>query len=280
MSTDEKHLGLDARELALPYAKHWDPVMRPLDAEARDALVRGPIARPLLPPLSECSALLEPRSDDVENGYATYASGEARIASRTPMPGVTPRMIDWWFGWHSDEPQRYRLWHPRAHVHAAWGTRPPPGSSGRARYVGQTSIVDEYVGSTLGRYAIRFVAPRELGLGSPLLDGPERATAICARVGYADLPLDAGWLVHVVLRDALGSHMRSRFWIGGPHGAVRGAGSLGALAGRTIGLAVRPSEREARALLVHCAEEMAHLATFLPALWADHHAHGARATAI
>jgi hypothetical protein len=30
---------------------------------------------------------------------------------------------------------------------------------------------------------------------------------------------------------------------------------------------MRPSEADARALLVHCAEEMQHLASFLPALY-------------
>jgi hypothetical protein len=43
-----------------------------------------------------------------------------RASFRVPfVPSTLP--IDWWFGWHSDEPQRYKLWHPRAHVHAQWG---------------------------------------------------------------------------------------------------------------------------------------------------------------
>jgi hypothetical protein len=37
---------------------------------------------------------------------------------------------------------------------------------------------------------------------------------------------------------------------------------------------MRPSEADARALLVHCAEEMQHLARFLPALYAEFGLHG------
>jgi hypothetical protein len=38
-------------------------------------------------------------------------------------------------------------------------------------------------------------------------------------------------------------------------------------------LFMRPSEADARALLVHCAEEMQHLAQFLPALYAEFRLH-------
>ena len=41
---------------------------------------------------------------------------------------------------------------------------------------------------------------------------------------------------------------------------------------------MRPSEADARALLVHCAEEMQHLASFLPALFAKFRSHGLNAT--
>jgi hypothetical protein len=67
-------------------------------------------------------------------------------------------MVDWWFGWHGEEPQRYKLWHPRAHLHACW-TEPGTG------YVGRTSVVDEYIGTSLRRASIRFVpasAPERL----------------------------------------------------------------------------------------------------------------------
>jgi hypothetical protein len=29
---------------------------------------------------------------------------------------VTGAMFEWWMGWHYMEHQRYKLWHPRAHI--------------------------------------------------------------------------------------------------------------------------------------------------------------------
>jgi hypothetical protein len=131
-----------------------------------------------------------------------------------------------------------------------------------------TSIVDEYIGSTLIRAAIRFVEPASLGFADPTLDDPEQATIVCARTGLGDLPIDVGYLAHHVRRTAGGSEMRSRFWIGGPYAAGRNS-ALGTVMAQAARLLMRPSETDARALLVHCAEEMQHLAGFLPALYAE-----------
>jgi hypothetical protein len=61
--------------------------------------------------------------------------------------------------------------------------------------------------------------------------------------------------------------MRSRFWMGGRH--VAGRNLIGSLAAPVAKLVQRLGESDARALLVHCAEEMPHLAGFLPALHAE-----------
>jgi hypothetical protein len=190
------------------------------------------------------------------------------VAARTDMPGVTPPMIDWWFGWHSDSPERYKLWHPQAHVHAVWLAPPAAGARGRARYIGHTSVVDEYIGSNLIRAAIRFVVPATLGFTDSSLDDPEKATIVCARTGFGDFPIDVGYLAHHVRRTAAGSEMRSRFWVGGPYAAGRSS-LAGTVIARAARLVLGPIEADARALLVHCAEEMQHLASFLPALYAE-----------
>ena len=59
--------------------------------------------------------------------------------------------------------------------------------------------------------------------------------------------------------------MRSRFWMGGPYLASRSAPLRAAVpvVKKLVGLV----ELHARALLVHCSQEMTHLATLLPALY-------------
>jgi hypothetical protein len=61
--------------------------------------------------------------------------------------------------------------------------------------------------------------------------------------------------------------MRSRFWMGGAH--VGGRNLVGSLAAAVATRVLRLTESDARALLVHCGQEMPHLAAFLPALYAE-----------
>jgi DAPG hydrolase PhiG domain len=264
-----RHLGWnDIDRATKPYARFLDPQIRPLPDPIRHALDRGPLPEPLLPALEAAPRSLFADAAATENGFALTADGAMIVAARTDLPGVTPAMIDWWFGWHSDSPERYKLWHPLAHVHAAWLSPPAPGSRGRARYIGATSIVDEYIGSVLIRAAVRFVEPATLGFTDPSVHDPEQTTIVCARTGLGDFPIDVGYLAHYVRRTAGGSEMRSLFWIGGRHAAGRNS-ALGTMMARAAGLLMRPTEADARALLVHCSEEMQHLAGFLPALYAE-----------
>jgi len=251
-----------------PYAEFWNPVVAPLPDHAREAVAHGPIAEPLLPALASAPRALQVPQRGIENGFCLTKAGALHIAIQTFMPDVVPGMVDWWFGWHSDEPQRYKLWHPRAHVYAAWVTQVPHGTQGRVRYVGQTSYVDEYIGSALGSYHIRFLPPGELGLDEAMLRDPQQATAICARVGFATLPFDFGFLSHYVAKVDGGSEMRSRFWIGGEYAHARRGGIAGKLAVAAVKRVMRPGAADASALLVHCSQEMSHLASFLPRLYA------------
>ena len=63
--------------------------------------------------------------------------------------------------------------------------------------------------------------------------------------------------------------MRSRFWMGGEHVAPRSGQALtGDLA--TAGEGLRHlGEDRARSMLVHCSQEMNHLAAFLPGIFAE-----------
>lgn len=259
-----RRLGWSAHELAtLPYSRFWNPEMADISADAHRAVANSPLAEALFPPMADAIGNIP--DAEVQNGFTITSDGAMHVNILTKMPGVTPAMIDWWFGWHSDSPERYKLWHPKAHVHAQWASLPPKGTSGRARYVGYTSEVDEYLGSAMIRGAIQFRRPEELGLVNAAVAAGVEATAVCARVGLVDLPVDLGYLAHHIAAVPGGSVMRSRFWMGGPYLAARTTSLRAAvpIAKRVVGL----SELDARALLVHCSQEMTHLATFLPALY-------------
>jgi hypothetical protein len=147
-------------------------------------------------------------------------------------------------------------------------SRSPPTEIGRRwpKRPGRWSLITEYIGSSRLNGAIQFVAPAEMGC--PPDD--DDAVAICARLGASDAPVDVGRFIHHVRSTPNGAEMRSRFWMGGPHIAVRKAPGV-ALSRAVHPIAARVlgnPETSARNLLVHCAQEMNHLAGFLPELHA------------
>lgn len=129
--------------------------------------------------------------------------------------------------------------------------------------VGYTSYVDEYVGANFLRLAISFATPRSLGLTHPILDDPKRATTICANSTIKGIPITPAVLIHFIPKTPTGSRMRSRFWIGG--NKIKHRGLIGSPAAALAKVGLKPTNTDARALLVPCAQEMAHLASFRPA---------------
>jgi len=89
---------------------------------------------------------------------------------------------------------------------------------------------------------------------------------ICARPGSSDIPVDVGWLVHHVRSTRDGVEMRSRFWMDGRRPTLRVGKSLADRALRPVAARQLPDPRD---LMVHCAQEMNHLAGFLPAVYAQ-----------
>jgi DAPG hydrolase PhiG domain len=246
------------------FGKFFRPEMAPLPRHVVEALEHGPQAGPTLLEFDAATMLDDPGYQQTETGYGLLGDGSIQVSVRTDMPGVTPAMWSWWFGWHGSDSRRYKLWHPRAHISAAWQDGDGPPRLGSVRYVGRTSLISEYIGSSMLRAAIRFVTPATFAL--PAAD--DAAVAICARVGSRDVPVDGGWLVHHIRTTDDGSEMRSRFWIGGPHIAVRRAPGVANRAVRPVVThIIGATTNYARDLMVHCAQEMNHLAGFLPALY-------------
>ncbi|NVN51450.1 hypothetical protein [Mycolicibacterium hippocampi] len=249
------YLGYRDGDADTPYGRFFHPEMAPLPRRVVEALEHGSQAAPVLLGFEDRTTLLDPGYQQTENGYGTLALGGIQVSVRTDMPGVTPQMWAWWFGWHGSDSRRYKLWHPRAHVSAQWRDK-----LGDGPYIGRTSVVREYLGSSFTKAAIQFVDPAALGLRVPAGE-----VAVCARLGSGDLPVDVGWLIHHVRPTPEGAEMRSRFWMGGSLIAVRHGNLLANSVVRPVAVRLLPDPRD---LLVHCAQEMNHLAGFLPELHA------------
>jgi hypothetical protein len=258
------YLGYRNDDANTPFGKFFKPEMAALPQHVVEALQHGPQGGMALATLDDAGSVADEGYQQTENGYGTLEDGSYQVSVRTDMPGVTPAMWSWWFGWHGCDTRRYKLWHPRAHLSAAWKDGDDAGRQGAQRYIGRWSMISEYIGSTMLNGAIQFVAPAEMGCPPDSDD----AVAICARLGAGDAPVDVGWFVHHVRSTHDGSEMRSRFWMGGPHIAVRKAPDVASRAVRPIASRILGDpEANARNLLVHCAQEMNHLAGFLPQLY-------------
>lgn len=259
----QKTPGYSLVDYTTPYAKYYTEAIQAIPDGVADRLHGGPAPTGSLPAFTDVTALRKPGYLPVETGYTLESNGDIHVAIHTLMPAVTPAMIDWWFGWHGSKANRYKLWHPKAHLHAEWAD----GKDDIA-YIGRTSLIDEYIGEELLNGAIQFTSPTLLGFTHDDLKDPGQVVYICARVGHATLPVDMGWLVHQVRAVEGGAEMRSRFWMGGPYLQLRKEGVLAGIASKLLRQFKNPSEQFARDLLTHCSEEMNHLASFLPQLYA------------
>lgn len=253
----------------MDYSVYLNKNIKPISSHAQEALDKGALDPARFITFEQATKLTEPGYHDVETGYCMGGDGSAFVNVLTDMPGVTPAMWDWWFGWHGDDISRYELWHPRDHLEVHWADK----VKGRVAYIDRTSVVREYLGKKAETIAISFFQPSSIGL--PNFDGdPASSVFIVVKAGPPKgPPIHFSRLIHQIRPTDTGAEMRSRFWLAGPYITARDNHPLGKVAA-FIGRRVRKTpEIFARDLLAHCAEEMAHLASFLPELYKQQTGH-------
>ena len=267
-NNQNEYLGYHSTDYKTDYAKYYDETIVSMPEYVTNALKLSPYAAGRLPPLSKVTDLLKEGYVDVETGYSMGADGSVQVAVLTKMPNVSPEMWAWWFGWHGDLSNKYKLWHPKMHVSAAW----EDGQGDNGQYIGRTSMIEEYiVPNKLEKANIRFISPTELGFQAKDIADTNKNVFICARLGYTHYPIDFGYLVHHIRHTEGGAEMRSRFFMGGKHIQLRMRGWLPNALSKLLQRVVRLPKEQAPHLLRHCAEEMSHLAAFLPKIYADYH---------
>jgi hypothetical protein len=238
----------------------------PVPARIERACAQGPVST-AFPGVTQAARVVA-GAHAWEDAVRRDADGRVLVTCLTDLPGVTPAMIDWWFGWHLTHSERYRLWHPLDHVGCTVQEDRSACAIDRQRYLGNVSHVDEYMGGRLMKLSIAFRDPAEIGLGS--VDASV-STTIYGTTSDRVLGGQGGHLVHHVLGKCHGSQMRSAFWLGDivhkhPWVQTLAASVLNTRAARQVLV----PDRMAVNLLRHCAEEMNHLASILPGLYLQH----------
>ena len=203
-------------------------------------------------------------------GICRNSKGAVLVTCITDMPKVTPKMIDWWFGWHMPETERYKLWHPRDHISSKLTVDTSDFKTDKEKYIHVDSYVKEYIGKELKDLCISFVEPTEFGFSEL---NPDKETAICAHVKDLSRNISIGSLTHLIIRNPKGSLMQSSFWLG--MNPEHGNPFLNIIIKSLLNIKKIKTfllpDKLALNLLIHCAEEMNHLVKFLPELYADNH---------
>jgi hypothetical protein len=259
-----------------PYAKYFNETMY-IYSDVTPTLKR-PMARKDVLALADAATLLVAGDHAVENGWAELEDGTAYVASKTRFPGVTGDMVDWWFWWHSVEPERYALWYPYNHGEArsTFADRLHREDLGhRDKWLGSTHRVTEFIGSRLMSVRIEFVDPGRFGLPFDALERAGYAAAVCAVIWHAFLPLKVGDMLHLWRKtnDGGGLELRSRYWLAHQvHLDVLGLFNIPLdFAGGVLGIKrLLAGESIAYEQFLHDQIEFTNLASILPALYQEY----------
>lgn len=277
-ATEERYIGYRDIDRAKPYASFFEPTVAPPQPQVHEAAAIGRFPSKHGYSINDAATRMSrPGYEEMETGYTQLENGDLQVSVLTRMPNVTADMWDWWFGWHSTETARYKLWHPEAHYYTFIGDdrRSNRSLTDRQRYRNNVSYVDEYLGAEKNQLTVRFYDPAIAGFE----DRPG-TTVIAARGGLSTAPICTAWLIHQVRPTEDGVEMRSRFFIESPQLLKIPAASVTSRRGRIlttpIGHLARPLIKRAKifhadefgpAMLLHCAQEMNHLSRFLPRLY-------------
>lgn len=256
----------------MPFETYLNPTIKPIADAVALGKQQSPLDSHFFIPFYAATDLMKPGYFEVENGYCLNTDGSVFVSVLTEMPRVTPVMWHWWFGWHGDDSRKYKLWHPLAHTDIYW----QDSVVGRQAYIDRVSIVTESIGSNSDKAAIQFKRPSIVGLPN-FDDDSADVVYIVAQLGLPRIPLNYGWLIHQVRKTETGAEMRSRFWLGGQYVVARDGYRHFSIAAAIARRVRKVPVRFGNDMMVHCAEEMAHLAAFLPDLYADYNQHKASA---
>ncbi|MGH2973945.1 MAG: DAPG hydrolase family protein [Solirubrobacterales bacterium] len=248
-------------------APYLERPMTPADPATLAEIERGPADPAQTVALGEIDRLLDPAPLPVETGWCFRSDGTGYVAVRTPMPGVSAEMVEWWFDWHPRDPDRYRAWHPLAHTD---NSIEPPATPGAKPHWGAVHHPVEDLGAGDVHVRIAFGPPTAIGFSTDALDDPAVATIVCGFVGDDTRHLRHSVMAHVFLAEGDGVVLRSHFWLGAavrPHLPAPVAVPIGwAINNRLVRRLSLPRDLP-RSLAAHCAEEYTNLAALVPELY-------------
>ena len=160
--------------------------------------------------------ILSEESFQNEAGYKKMADGSYLVSMYCPMPGITPEMIEWWFWWHPQKSERYRVWFPGSHFSVGYPKKQADyfESAVRPAFRNNTQYPVEKIGGTKMPLRIDFVSPEEFGFSGSLMRNNDIPLIVCGHVGAFNGIIMHTEMAHIFRRTENGLFMISRFWMG------------------------------------------------------------------
>ena len=252
-------------EARLSYAKYFNRPMAKIPAEKLD-IWRGDPAPSESALLYKYRALFQNQEvPGLQNGFCIAPDGTGYVASTIFMPGVTPEMFDWWFGWHSvTSDLRYKIWDRDDHYYARadnpdYVKDPAVPESQKTWGVVHHILEDIGIGGPTD-LTLCFQRPAELGYNESKIGTPGCLAMVCA-YGLGTAP---AVMTHIAKEAEGGILFCSRFWMG--YGPDEKGGIVSIL---PKGASV-PIEAP-RALFGHCIKEYTNWAALLPEIYPEEH---------
>lgn len=190
-----------------------------------------------------------------EVGFVKMPSGDYLVSMVCPMPNVTKEMIDWWFWWHPQKSERYRMWYPGEHFAVFYPLKDRKYFKKDAfdSFEENTQYPIEKIGSLPMPLSIDFKKSENFGFSKVKAEEGKVQTIVCGTVGAFFGLVKHTQMAHIFFEDEEGLLLVSRFWIGK---------RLKNPIFRKIFL----NEKTARDMAKHCYYEYRNLAALLPKL--------------
>lgn len=190
-----------------------------------------------------------------EAGFTKTEKGDYLVSMVCPMPNVTREMIDWWFWWHPQKSERYRMWYPGEHfaVYYSPKDRKYFKKASFDTFKENTQYPIEKIGSLPLPLSIDFKDSENFGFSKAAMAEGKVKTIVCGTVGAFFGLVKHTQMAHIFFEKEDGLYLVSRFWIGE---------KLKNPLFRKIFL----NDKTARDMARHCYYEYRRLASLLPKL--------------
>lgn len=207
-----------------------------------------------------------------ENAWCAYDDGQGYVASRTHWPNVTAEQIQWWFWWHSADSNRYKLWHPFAHISVSSNFASNftnPNLNSTEKLLGSIHHVEEIIGESMQSIDIHWKRPSNWGIDETQFEHNGVVASACGEVYLG--PIKAVDMIHLWYQTISGLELRSRYFLANQVHItipiVNVTMDVDPIANALKIKSVIVGPEMSQAQFIHDQQEMTHLASLLPFIY-------------